>query len=112
MIIVKNRVAGLILVGHFHAICIWPFLFIKPGTHNSSYTETLNHERIHARQQLEMVWILFFVWYGIEYLIRLVFLRNRLHAYRELSHEKEAFSNERDPDYLKKRKMYAWLKYL
>ncbi len=93
-------------------MCIWPFLFMKPGTDPKDLKTILGHERIHARQQLEMLWIFFFIWYSVEYLIRLMQHKKHRVAYRNLSHEKEAFDHEADPLYLCKRKWYAWVKYL
>ena len=111
MIIVRNKMTRLILPGRFHALCIWPFLLIRPDMPMELH-EIMNHELIHVRQQLEMAWILFFIWYLLEFSIRFLFLRNFKKAYQSLSHEKEAYINDADPDYLKKRKPYAWIKYL
>lgn len=112
MIIVRNRLVGFLLTGHYSAMCIWPFLFVSPGNDVSEHSVILNHERIHARQQLEMLWLFFFMWYGAEYFARLLYCRNHYKAYRTLSFEQEAFTHDEDRDYLKKRKVYAWVKFL
>jgi hypothetical protein len=112
MIVVRNKIADFLIAGNFSALCIWPFLFVRPGIQVTELSVTLNHERIHARQQLEMLWVFFFLWYSIEYLIRLRKHHNGNKAYHAISHEKEAFSNEANLQYLKKRKAYAWIKYL
>lgn len=72
----------------------------------------LFHEKIHLRQQLEMLVIFFFIWYGIEFSIRFLILKDRKKAYREISFEKEAYANERNLDYLEDRKWFNFLKYL
>jgi hypothetical protein len=72
--------------------------------------KTLNHENIHWQQQLEMLIIFFYLWYGIEWLIRKIFVKGD--AYRNLSFEREAYQNDHNEDYLKTRKKYSWLKYL
>jgi hypothetical protein len=41
-----------------------------------------------------------------------VLLKDRNLAYRNISFEKEAYLNEKDPDYLKKRSFWAFKKYL
>ena len=71
---------------------------------------TVNHEKIHWKQQLEMLVIFFYIWYLIEYLIKLFIYGSD--AYRNLSLEREAYANEKNLDYLKTRKFYSWLKYI
>jgi len=112
MILVQNRISHFIPGRKFRILCVWPFLFVSPAEPRPLPPEVLNHERIHARQQLEMGWVFFFVWYGLEFLVRWVQYRDRLKAYRVLSHEKEAYQHEGVPGYLKVRKPYAWRKYL
>ena len=111
MIVVRNKLSGLILPGRFPALCIWPFVFIKPET-TMTTANILKHEKIHARQQLEMGWIFFFLWYLIEFLIRFTIHRNFMRAYHNLSHEREAYEHDQDAEYLEKRKSYAWVNYL
>ena len=64
---------------------------------------TVQHEEIHWKQQLEMLIIPFYIWYGIEVLIR---------GYDKISFETEAYKNQYNKNYLKIRKHYAWTKYL
>lgn len=68
-----------------------------------------NHERIHSEQMKEMLFIGFYIWYLVEWVIRLFGKGN---AYRNLSFEKEAYDNEENLTYLDTRKPYAWLDYL
>lgn len=91
----------------FSAINLLGVLFVHPGVYLSQ--ELINHERIHTAQILEMGIIGFYVWYLVEWLVRLV---RRGNAYRRLSMEREAYENQRDLDYLKHRRHYAWRKYL
>lgn len=109
MIVVKNRI---IPFKGTLAIALWPFIFVRKNA-KSSYDEVDDrHEHIHGRQQLEMLIVLFLLWYGIEWLVRLCILRDGHRAYRAISFEQEAYSNESDEEYLEKRHPYAWLKYL
>lgn len=71
-----------------------------------------NHECIHLAQQLEMGLILFYLWYVVEYLVRLLLYLNHEKAYYMISFEKEAYQNESDMMYFKKRRLWAFLKYL
>lgn len=112
MIIVKNRLSGLILANGYAAIAIWPFVFIAPELPEEAVTDRLlNHERIHLRQQVEMLVIPFFICYLFEYLLGLLVYRSHDSAYRQISFEKEAYQNEGDLSYLKKRKFWSWLNY-
>lgn len=91
----------------FSAINLLGVLFVHPGVYLSQ--ELINHERIHTAQILEMGIVGFYLWYLVEWLVRLVRHGN---AYRRLSMEREAYENQRDLDYLKHRRHYAWRKYL
>ena len=72
----------------------------------------MNHESIHWEQQKEMLGILFYVWYGIEYLVRLIQYRDGDKAYRNISFEREANIFEQCDWYLDGRCRYAWLAFL
>lgn len=72
----------------------------------------LQHERIHLRQQLELGILPFYVWYLVEYLIRRAQYGNHYLAYLNISFEREAYTNEATPDYLKKRPLFAFRRYL
>ena len=63
--------------GNYLAICLFGFIFsVRPLN-----TAELNHERIHAAQQKELLYIPFFIWYVLEWLVLLVKYRDRLQAY-------------------------------
>lgn len=72
----------------------------------------INHEKIHLKQQIEMFVIIFFIWYGIEFLIRLCITQNWMKAYFSVSFEKEAYGNEENLTYLRDRKFWNFLKYI
>lgn len=72
----------------------------------------LNHEKIHSKQIIEMLWVFFYFFYFVEWLIRLLQYRNRLAAYYNISFEREAYSNDKDLDYLENRRWYAFLNYV
>lgn len=54
--------------------------------------------------------LFFYLWYVIEWFIRLFI--NGSKAYVSLSHEREANAFENDYEYLKKRRYFTWLKYI
>lgn len=72
-------------------------------------SEDLNHELIHTEQMKELLYIFFYIWYIIEFIIRFLFMWNWKAAYRNLLFEQEAYDNEKDLNYLTKRKHYTWL---
>lgn len=74
--------------------------------------EIINHERIHTAQQKELLYIPFYVLYGLEWLVRLIQYHNSYKAYKNISFEREAYSKGYDLKYLQNRKLYAWLKFL
>ncbi|MGV8136498.1 MAG: hypothetical protein AB2L20_14915 [Mangrovibacterium sp.] len=72
--------------------------------------KTIRHEKIHWKQQIEMLIFPFYVWYLVEWLIRLI--TNKGNAYRAISFEQEAYRNESNLNYLNNRKHFAFLRYL
>ena len=95
----------------FRGLTFYPFVFIlnRKDKLNKVF---INHERIHLRQQLELLVVPFYVWYGLEFLLRLLQYRNRRKAYYNISFEREAYGNEKDLNYLQQRSFWDFLKYL
>lgn len=108
MILIVNK---RLLSGRFKGITLWPFVILE---NKKLKTDKLfiNHEKIHLRQQLELLVIFFYIWYLSEYLIRLAKYGNSLRAYRTISFEREAYRRENDLQYLEKRPFWAFLKFL
>lgn len=71
---------------------------------------TLRHEGIHTEQMKEMLFVPFYVWYLLEWLVRLILFWDGRKAYKKIAFEQEAYAHEKDTEY--KRKHYAWFKYL
>lgn len=100
----------------FNAFTLFGLVFVrkelKPEANTITFKWTLNHESIHIHQERELLYIFFYLIYGIEYLVNLVkYKGNKSFAYRYISFEREAFAHERDPKYLKHRPPYAqWRK--
>ena len=95
-------------------ITLFPFIFVKDTYYNSLTEEKkktlLNHETIHFHQQKELFIIGFYLWYLIEWLIKL--FKYKGESYNNISFEREAYKNENNLEYLKTRKLYGFLKYL
>ncbi len=112
----------------YKAINLFGVLFVK---NNAKIDDvTINHEAIHSRQFVELMvlfavatffirWWLpvfapfaFYVWYIIEWFVRLIQYRNFDKAYRNISFEREAYTHQGDFSYLKGRGWFNFLKYL
>ena len=106
MPVIKNKF--LPIGKNFYAINLFGIIFSK-GECNII---TLNHEKIHTRQMLELLIIPFYLLYVFEWLIRLLQYRNFYKAYSNISFEREAYSNQKNLNYLKKRKLFSFLYYL
>jgi len=53
----------------------------------------------------------FYVWYILEFMFRWIQFKNRKKAYFAISFEREAYSNEKDLNYLKERSFWKFLIY-
>lgn len=95
----------------FRGLTIFPFVFLRNQC-DVSNPILINHEKIHVRQQKELLILPFFIWYIFEYFIWLMILKDRKLAYKNISFEKEAYDNENNPNYLAERKFFIFLKYL
>lgn len=119
----------------FQAITIWPFVFAR-DSYKHLKDHVVNHEGIHLRQQLEVLvtsaavtallcltclswwWMCqvpftYYIWYCLEYVVRLCVYGRGHAAYRNIAFEQEAFLNERDFSYLtEERRAFAWVRYL
>lgn len=104
-------VSSKLLSGKFKGISLWPFVILQ-----NTYLKTdrcfINHEKIHLRQQLELLVLFFYVWYAIEFFVRYLACRDGMLAYRNISFEREAYRREHDLTYLKNRPFWAFIKFL
>lgn len=78
---------------------------------DARYQRMIRHEITHTKQMKELLYLPFYVWYLLEWLVRLVMYRDRHKAYRNISFEREAYANQHKWDYNKGRKRYAFIKY-
>ena len=92
-------------------LTIYPFVFLK----NKKLKEDarlINHENIHLKQQLELFILPFYVWYVVEFFLRLCFYKNWHLAYKNISFEREAYANESNAKYIHQRGFLQFLKYI
>ena len=111
MIIISSKNIVKFLTSNFaNAITLFPFILVKSKKMKKDF-ELINHEKIHLRQQIEMLVLPFYVWYLTEFLIHFIRLKSKEKAYFNISFEKEAYANQHNLSYLKKRKFWAFIKF-
>ena len=71
----------------------------------------VNHERIHTAQQRELLFIPFYIFYLIELCLRRLQYHTWHEAYRNISFEREAYTNGHNLSYLSNRKPYSFIRY-
>lgn len=104
MMVIYNNILP---VKGFKCINLFVVLFVRKGLKMTDVD--FNHEAIHTKQMKEMLYVFFYLWYVIEWIVRLF---KRGNAYRNISFEREAYSNQCYLKYNKERKRFAWLEYL
>ena len=103
MKIIRNK---FIPFSGYKAMNLFGILFVRGSVIINE--RTIRHEAIHTAQMKEMLYVFFYLWYVIEWLVRLPFGN----AYRNISFEREAYSNQGNTEYLSTRRLYSFIKYL
>lgn len=93
---------------NLYAINLFGILFAK-GPCNAVI---INHEKIHTAQMREMLFLFFYLAYVAEWIVRLIQYRNPMRAYNNISFEREAYANQRNMNYLRERRPYAWTSWI
>lgn len=95
----------------FIAINLFGLLFVRKSYVSRLSERVILHESIHTAQMVEMLFVFFYLFYLLEWLywsVRKLFNRD-ISPYRSISFEREAYENDMNADYLKRRKLYsAW----
>ena len=97
MRIVRNNI---IPIKGFAAVNLFGVIFARKGARLTD--KLIRHEEIHTAQMRETLYLPFYALYFVEWVIRL-FL-NPGEAYKNVSFEREAYANQGDAEYLKKKK--------
>jgi hypothetical protein len=93
------------------AVTVFPFIFVRSKNELSSWL--INHERIHIRQQMELLVVGAAVLYIIEFLYALIILRLPWYkAYLWTSAEQESYRKQNNSEYLNQRKIFSQFYYL
>ena len=125
MKIIRNNI---IPFSGYKAMNLFGVLFVRGNARIDDIT--LNHEKIHSRQFVELMvlfavatvlirwWLplfsplFFYAWYVIEYLIHLARFKSHYLAYRRISFEREAYTHQTNINYLSKRELFSFFEYM
>lgn len=94
----------------YRAITLLNCIFVRRDIRLTA--SELRHETIHLLQEKELLFVGFYLLYGLEYLVRLALYRNRHLAYRNISFEREAYAFQNELGYTDYRKHYTWVKFI
>ncbi|MCP4136677.1 MAG: hypothetical protein GY754_37250 [bacterium] len=95
----------------YNGMTVYPFIFLRKKFKEHPNHVIINHEKIHIRQQKELLFFVFMLFYFLEMAWHALKFRKRgevenllNNAYRSISFEREAYTHQYDMDYLTKRK--------
>lgn len=133
--VVSRGVLNVLTFGTSIAITLFPFVFYL-NKNVKANPITRNHESIHIRQQMECalvgvlvstaggllfswtMWVLlpgaflFYLIYGVEFIIKAIKNKSWYGGYINLSFEREAYLNSNRQSYISLRKSFAWIRYM
>lgn len=110
------KLSGLIMVGkqgmrEAKAAAFFPFIFVRAEEYVTPFF--INHERIHFRQQIETLFVGSWLLTIFEDIYSRMFLKLKApdyYLYRSV--EQEAYRNQHNFNYLKKRRWFELFKYI
>lgn len=137
----NSKLAKVLLFNGYSTIMLFGSIFTKYNKEQIERTNTINHESIHVEQYktitlLSLIFSLFigcfindwevfiinslislfiyYIWYCLEFLIKLICIGNWKKAYKNISFEVEAYKNEKNNSYLDYIKVNGieWYKYI
>ncbi len=92
----------------FAAINLFGLLFVRNQIVLTK--EIINHEQIHTAQMKELLYVFFYIAYFLEWILKLIKYGSK--SYYHISFEREAYLNDKNPEYLIKRKKWEFFRYL
>jgi len=94
----------------YKAVNLFGVLFVRKEAKMSQ--KDLTHEAIHTAQMRETLYVFFYLWYAVEWLVKVFRYWNFHTAYRHVSFEQEAYLMESVDGYDKNRAYYNWLSFV
>ena len=107
MLIIYNKILPF---PGYRAINLFGIIFARGDKPLS--VRTITHETIHTKQMLETLVVGFYIWYLLEFLIKLLICFNWDRAYRSVSFEQEAYNFGGYPDWPSIRNKWFWSRYV
>lgn len=95
--IISPRLLKLLTGGFANAMAIFPFVILT-DKEDKANNRLIRHEQVHLYQQMELLLIVFYGLYIIEYALFRLSGDNHLTAYRNISFEQEARYHEHNLD--------------
>lgn len=109
IVITVPRLLKTLTGGFASAMALFPFILLSNKADKQNQ-RLMRHEQIHLYQQLELLIIIFYALYVIEYLLFRFSGENHYTAYRNISFEQEARYYECNLE--AKRKLFGFRKYI
>ena len=91
-----------------NAMALFPFILLREDAMRNDAV-LLNHERIHLKQQAELLVLPFYILYLFNYLANRLAYKGHHQAYLNIVFEREAYLQEANLAYLSTRRWYNWL---
>ena len=107
MLIIYNKILPF---PGYRAINLFGIIFARGDKPLSA--SAITHETIHTKQMLETLIIGFYIWYLLEFLVKLLICFNWDRAYRSISFEQEAYEFADCPNWPKWRGHWTWSQYV
>lgn len=115
MVITSTRLIRILTLGSeaVLGLALFPLVLIRDDIRDAAFRKRIIlHEKIHLRQQIELLILPFYLWYLVEYCAGRLRGKDHYHALTGISFEKEADANMDDLNYLHTRRSFAFLQYL
>ena len=102
---------NLIPMKGYKAVNLFGVLFAREGARLTDID--IRHEEIHTAQMKETLYVIFYLWYAVEWIIRVIANGFKPHdAYRALLFEQEAYRHQGEEGYLEKRELWSFIKHM
>ena len=92
-------------------MAVYPFIAVQKAAMKTDRV-LIRHETIHMKQAQELLIVPFYVLYLINYLLNRYKYGEHNKAYLNIVFEREAYHYEANPDYLSRRRFWAWMSFI
>ena len=96
----------------FVALNFFGIILVRKEYEGKLTEEVIRHEMIHTAQMKELWYVGFYVLYILEWLYKVITIRDFKKAYRRISFEQEAYLFQGTFHYVSQRSKMTWTKFL